>query len=151
MKNSAQILSHLQHQPQFSKLSQYECIKSVQKLFPPHLQRMIRYGYIRNQTLFFVFTHPGAKQEFDIIAESIRRPLKEHPPASCRDCSFDTIKGFVSHRPPAAVLAAVKKQQLHYKERAAGRFSNPVSNEKLHAMIEKIRTIIHARTDQIPS
>jgi hypothetical protein len=146
MKNSAQILSHLQHQPQFSKLSQYACIKSVQKLFPPHLQRMIRYGYIRNNTLFFVFAHPGAKQEFDIIAESIRRPLKEHPPASCRGCAFDTIKGFVSHR-PAAAPAVVKPQQLHYKERSAGRFTNHVSSEKLHAIIEKIRAIIHARED----
>jgi hypothetical protein len=91
MKNSAQILSHLQHQPQFSKLSQYECIKSVQKLFPPHLQRMIRYGYIRNGVLFFVFTHPGAKQEFDIIAESIKAPLKSHPPKSCTGSPFNDI------------------------------------------------------------
>ena len=110
---------------------------------------MIRYGYIRNNTLFFVFTHPGAKQEFDIIAESIRRPLKEHPPAACRNCSFDTVKGFVSHRPPAApsAPAAAKAQQLLYRERASGRFTNNVSSAKLHAMIEKIRAIIHARAD----
>ena len=146
MKNSAQILSHLQHQPQFSKLSQYECIKSVQKLFPPHLQRMIRYGYIRNGVMFFVFTHPGAKQEFDIIAESIKTPLKSHPPASCRDCSFSDIKTFVSHK-PLARTEVLSKPQEQYKERAEGNFSNRVSNEKLHTIIEKIRSIIHDRAD----
>ena len=146
MKNSAQILSHLQHQPQFSKLSQFECIKSVQKLFPPHLQRMIRYGYIRNGVLFFVFAHPGAKQEFDIIAESIKTPLKAHPPASCRSCPFETIKSFVTHTPPP-VSGDSARAALHYRERAAGNFANRVSNEKLHAIIEKIRAIIHARAD----
>ena len=146
MKNSTQILSHLQHQPQFSKLSQYACIKSVQKLFPPHLQRMIRYGYIRNGVMFFVFAHPGAKQEFDIIAESIKTPLKTHPPASCRNCPFTDIKGFVTHR-PAHFAATPRPAEERYRERAQGEFTNPVSNEKLHALIESIRAIIHARAD----
>jgi hypothetical protein len=146
MKNSAQILSHLQHQPQFSKLSQYECIQSIQKLFPPHLQKMIRYGYIRNNILFFVFTHPGAKQEFDIIAESIKTPLKAHPPAVCRNITITDIKTFVSHKPLAR--SAVSPKQIEcYQERAEGKFINHVSNKKLHAMIEKIRDIIHARSN----
>lgn len=146
MKNSAQILSHLQHKPQFSKLSQFKCIQSVQKLFPPRLQKMIRYGYIRNDILFFVFTHPGAKQEFDIIAESIKTPLKSHPPASCRDCSFTDIKTFVSHK-PLPRHETDRKPQERYKERAAGNFTNSVSNEKLHDIIENIRALINARAD----
>jgi len=146
MKNCAHILSHLQHQPQFSKLSQYACIKSVQKLFPPHLQNLIRFGYIRNGILYFVFTHPGAKQEFDIIAESIKTPLRRHPPASCTNITFSDIKGFVSHTPPA-VSELPPKNTERYKERSEGRFINNVSNEKLHAMIEAIRTVIHDRAD----
>ena len=146
MKNSAQILSHLQHQPQFSKLSQYECIKSVQKLFPPHLQRMIRYGYVRNGVMFFVFTHPGAKQEFDIIAESIKAPLRAHMPSCCREIGFNDIKAFVTYKPLAPQTSAEKPLE-RYKERALGNFSNPVSDEKLHAIIESIRGMIHDRAD----
>ena len=146
MKNSAQILSHLQHQPQFSKLQQYECIQSVQKLFPPHLQKMIRYGYIRSNILFFVFTHPGAKQEFDIIAESIKTPLKAHPPAVCKNIAISDIKTFVSHKPLPRAAASHKEPEC-YRERSEGKFANHVSNKKLHDMIEKIRDIIHARSN----
>ena len=146
MKNSAQILSHLQHQPQFSKLSQQGCIKSVQDLFPPHLQRMVRYGYIRNDILFFVLSHPGAKQEFDIIIDSIKTPLKAYPPTSCQNTPFNDIRAFVSHKRPVK-LKSKKRTEVLYKERSSGSFSNPTTDEKLHKIIEEIRRLIHARTD----
>jgi hypothetical protein len=146
MKNSAQILSHLQHQPQFSKLSQFACVQAIQKLFPPHLQKLIRFGYIRNGVVFFVFAHPGAKQEFDIIAESIKTPLKAHSPASCCRFGVTDIKGFVTHK-PAVRPKMPHHADLHYPERSHGAFANSVANPKLHAMIEAIRGIIHDRTD----
>lgn len=144
MKNSTQILSHLQHQPQFSKLSQQQCIQSIQKLFPPHLQRLIRFGYIRNGVLFFVFTHPGAKQEFDIIAKSITTPLKAHPPRCCEGFSITDVKGFVTHKPMAHSETAAS-HVLRYTERATGSFNNAAHEPKLHDMIERIRAIIHDR------
>lgn len=146
MKNCAQILSHLQHQPQFSKLAQFTCIKTVQNLFPPHLQRMIRYGYIRNGVLFFVFSHPGAKQEFDIIIDSIKTPLKLYPPASCEGSTFSDIRAFVSHKPPVR-LKTKRRTEVLYKERAKGTFTNSTTSERLHKIIEKIRQSIHARSD----
>jgi len=146
MKNSAQILSHLRHQPQFLKLAQHECIQSVQKLFPPHLQRMIRFAYIRNQILFFVFNHPGAKQEFDIIIDSIKTPLKTYPPKTCEKSPFDDIRAFVTHQRSVATTED-KTSEMSYKERSSGSFSNPASSERLYKIIEKIRESIHARAD----
>ncbi|MEA3372549.1 MAG: hypothetical protein U9Q62_02545 [Campylobacterota bacterium] len=149
MKNSAQILSHLKHQPQFSKLAQHECIRSVQKLFPPHLQKMILYGYIRNGILFFVFNHPGAKQEFDLIIESIKTPLRAYPPKTCQSDPFNDIKAFVTHK-PLYKAAQKSKPELLYAERAEGTFTNPATDQRLHRLIEKIRQTIqshHASTD----
>ncbi|MDX1296106.1 MAG: hypothetical protein R3302_07555 [Sulfurimonadaceae bacterium] len=107
---------------------------------------MIRYGYIRSNILFFVFTHPGAKQEFDIIAESIKTPLKAHPPAVCKNIAISNIKTFVSHKPLPRAAVSHKEPEC-YRERSEGKFANHVSNKKLHDMIEKIRDIIHARSN----
>ncbi len=141
MKNSTQILSHLKHQPQFSKLAHYDCIKSVKNLFPPRLQQMILYGYIRNGVLFFVFNHPGAKQEFDIIIESIKAPLKAHMPASCAGSPFHDVKAFVSHEPLSKQEDSDHTVET-YPERSQGNFDNPVTDQKLHDTIETIRQTI---------
>lgn len=146
MKNSTQILSHLRHRPQFSRLSHYACIQSVQRLFSPHLQKMIRFGYIRNNTLFFVLDHPGAKQEFDTIIDSIKTPLKSYPPPACSGSSFNDIRAFVTHRRPLQPVQSVSSR-LEYTERSSGTFSNPVSDQRLHDIIESIRHTIHDRTD----
>ncbi len=146
MKNAAKILSHLQHQPQFNKLTQFACIKKVQRLFPPHLQKMVLYGYIRNDILFFALAHPGAKQEFDIILDSIKTPLKAYPPKECNGTAINDIKAFVSHKPRLRFTETKPAQQL-YHERAQGGFTNNIHAPKLHNIIEEIRTIIHDRTD----
>jgi len=118
----------------------------VQKLFPPHLQKMIRFGYIRNGILFFVFNHPGAKQEFDIIIDSIKTPLKSYPPQECARSSFTDIRAFVTHKQPAAQIHQ-RSTQVYYHERSNGIFVNPASDPKLHDIIESIRKSIHAQQD----
>ena len=107
---------------------------------------MVRYGYIRNGILFFVLSHPGAKQEFDIIIDSIKTPLKAYPPPPCQNTPFTDIRAFVSHKRPAK-LKSKKRTQVLYKERSNGSFSNPTTDEKLHKIIEEIRRLIHDRSD----
>ncbi len=142
MKNATHILSSLRHQPQFKKLTHFECIKRIQTLFPPHLQRLVLYGYIRNQILYFVLNHPGAKQEFDIIIGSIKAPLKHYTPPECSDTSFSDIRAYVSHKRP---LSETKKRPTVYQfhERSLGNFSNGTRHQTLHNIIENIRQIIH--------
>jgi hypothetical protein len=146
MKNAMHILTHLRHQPQFKKLAHYDCISTVKKLFPPHLQRLVRYGYIRNNILYFVLSHPGGKQEFDNIIGSIKTPLKLHPPLACQEAPFDDIRAFVSYKAPAKP-AAKNPTVYRYHERAEGSFANRARDERLHSLIESIRTIIHDRED----
>ncbi len=148
MKNANQILSSLQNKPQFSKLSKFRCIQKIQELFPAHLQNMIVYGYFKNSVLNFVLSHPWAKQEFDIIIQSIKTPLRQMPPQECCEVSISDIRAYVSFKPH-------KEDDLHdgcshdirYKERAYAEFANNAQESKLHSVIEDIRKIIHDKHD----
>jgi hypothetical protein len=143
MKTPNQILSHLKHQPQFSKLARFECIKKIKSLFSPHLQKMIRYGYINQNTLFFVLNHPGAKQEFDNIIDSIKMPLKLYPPQECSESSFDDIKAYVSYK-PANTLKPHITPKLIYSEKSKAAFSNTIKDKKLFEHFETIRKKIES-------
>ena len=110
---------------------------------------MILYGYIRNGILFLVFNHPGAKQEFNIIIESINAKIKAYPPETCQSHPLDDIKAFVTHK-PAYKPAQKQTGELLYTERSEGIFANPAKDQRLHRIIEKIRHTIqshHASED----
>jgi hypothetical protein len=60
---------------------------------------MIKFAYIKNETLYFVLNHPAGKQEFDNNIESIKSALNFHMPQECEHSSFEDIKAFVTHTP----------------------------------------------------
>ena len=147
MKNSAQVLSHIVHQPQYKKLVQHQCINAVKALLPPHLQTMVSFAYVKHKVLYFVLTHPGAKQEFDIIIASIKTPLKQYPPQKCQEMDFEDIRAYVSHKPIQKESSHTKETIPYYTEQSNGSFDNSVKDEKLHKVIEKIRKAIASSTD----
>ncbi len=148
MKNANQIISSLQSKPQFSKLSKFHCIKKIQELFPMHLQKMIVYGYIKNNILNFVLSHPWAKQEFDIIIQSIKTPLKHMPPSECQDASFNDIRAYVSFKPyKDDSLYLGSSTDERFPERSHGEFINSATDERLYNVIEDIRKILHDKQD----
>lgn len=148
MKTSSDILNSLQNKPQFSKLSHYKCIDKIQSAFSEPLQRMIKFAYIKNHTLFFVLNHPGAKQEFDNNIQSIKSALKFHTPNECSDETITDIKAFVTHTPSLHVSTAQTPHTiLSYKERATGDFEIPVHDEKLRELILSIQNIIKEKND----
>jgi len=150
MKNASHILASLRQKPSFSKLARYECIRRIAGLFPPHLQRLIRYGYFRNDILFFVLSHPGAKQEFDNIIASIKAPLKQYAPPECRETLPDDIRAYATHRAGGQETQAgafERRSDALYAERADGRFLNAARHPELHRLLERIREHIHDRTD----
>ena len=147
MKNASQIINSIQSRPQFSKLSYYKCIKIVQSMFTPPIQRMINFAYIKNRTLFFVFNHPVGKQEFDNSIQSIKSALKFFMPGECKECDenlFDDIKAFVTHTPKKQEEEFKEIMQV-YKERSSGNFEINVHDEKLDSLIRSIQEIIKSR------
>jgi hypothetical protein len=143
MKNASQIINSIQNKPQFSKLSKYKCIKRIESVFIPALQRMIKFSYIKNDTLFFVLTHPAGKQEFDNNIQSIKSALKFHMPEECKETLINDIKAFVTHTPikPPVIL---QKKEMKYKERSSGNFTVEIHDEKLNTLVKSIQDIIKA-------
>ena len=150
MKNSSDIINSLQNKPQFSKLSKYKCIDKIQSIFSPPLQKMIKFAYIKNHTLFFVLNHPGAKQEFDNNIQSIKSALKFYTPSECEDDNIQDIKAFVTHSPTSHkdLHVGIKAKEIEtYKERSSGNFSISVKDEKLKELIRSIQNIIKKNND----
>jgi len=144
MKNASQIINSLQSRPQLSKLSYYKCIKIVQSMFTPPVQRMINFAYIKNKTLFFVFNHPVGKQEFDNSIQSIKSALKFYMPTECKECDapiFEDIKAFVTHTPKKNIDEH-KEIKHTYKERSSGNFEINIADEKLNSLVRSIQEII---------
>lgn len=148
MKNASHILASLRQKPTFSKLARQECIHRIRGLFPPRLQQMIRYGYLREGILYFVLDHPGAKQEFDNIIATIKEPLRRYAPEECAEAAPKDIRAFVKYAPRNTPQDAYARHTVFtYRERALGRFNTFDADPKLHAIFERIRRHIHARTD----
>ena len=142
MKNASQIINSIQSKPQFSKLSKYKCIYKIQSIFTPALQRMIKFAYIKNDTLFFVLNHPAGKQEFDNNIQSIKSALKFVNPEECSDTVINDIKAFVTHSPMKPVAKEVHKEELKYPERATGNITINIKDEKLNSLVKSIQDII---------
>jgi len=147
MKNSAQILQFIQHKPQFSKLSKYKCIKKIQSIFSPALQKMIKFAYFKNDILFFVLNHPGAKQEFDNNIQSIKSALKFVSPDECSEVTVTDIKAFVTNKPIKKITLFKTDSEEKYPERATGDIKVNIKEEKLRNLIQSIQDIIKAKND----
>jgi len=145
MKNASQIIKNIQNKPQFSKLSKYVCIKKIQSLFTPALQKMVKFAYIKNDTLFFVLNHPAGKQEFDNNIHSIKSALNFVQPEECSETDIKDIKAFVTHKPNKKMQTTPHKE-LKYHERSSGDFSINIKDEKLHMLVRSIQKIIQNKT-----
>jgi len=144
MKNACDILNSLQNRPQFSKLSHFTCIDTIRRTFSKPLQKMIKFAYIKNNTLFFVLNHPGAKQEFDNNIQSIKSALKYVKPKECQSLNIEDIKAFVTHTPTLLQKEEqkVKESIPHYKERSTGAFEITSTDPTLKDIFLSIQNII---------
>jgi len=147
MKNASQIINSIQCKPQFSKLNRYKCIKKVQSAFIPALQKMVKFAYFKNNTLFFVLNHPAGKQEFDNNIQNIKSALNFLKPLECNGILIDDIKAFVSHSPNKKQIQTNMPKQL-YKERATGDIKIDIKDEKLNALAISIQKIIKENQDK---
>ncbi|PHR55370.1 MAG: hypothetical protein COA44_10860 [Arcobacter sp.] len=102
------------------------------------------FGYIRHNIVFFALNHPGAKQEFDNIINSIKAPLRKIPPQTCKNFEIYDIRAFVSHK-KTIKYSVIEPLNEPYEERAQANFDNEIEDEKLHKVFEEIRDIIKTK------
>ncbi len=142
MKNASQIIGIIHTYPQFSKLNKVKCIKKIQSLLVSPVQKMIKFAYFKDSTLYFVFNHPAGKQEFDNNIQNIKNALNFAPPNECKDINIQEIRAFVTHTPKKKTQEVLKPQQQNYTERSKGEFSIDIKDERLSSLVKSIRDII---------
>ena len=135
MKKINEILSHLKNNPEFSKINTSFLIMKFIDVLPLKLKKGVKFGYIKNQTLYFVLTHPVYKMEFEYNKADIKSLLKKFKIANVEDIGF-----FVTNVIEKKVLQ--KTHEPLYKERSYGIFENKVKDERLFRKFERIREII---------
>ena len=104
-------------------------------ILPLKLKKGVKFGYIKNQTLYFVLTHPVYKMEFEYNKADIKSLLKNFKIANVEDIGF-----FITN-----VIEKKEEQKAPiplYKERSYGIFENKAKDEYLFKRFEKIREII---------
>jgi hypothetical protein len=135
MKKINEILSHLKNNPEFSKINTSFLIMKFIDVLPLKLKKGVKFGYVKNQTLYFVLTHPVYKMEFEYNKADIKSLLKNFKIANVEDIGF-----FVTNVIEKKVIQ--KTHEPIYKERSYGIFENKVKDERLFRKFERIREII---------
>jgi len=135
MKKLNEILSHLKNNPEFKKINTSSIIEQFIDILPLKLKKGVKFAYIKNQTLFFVLTHPVYKMEFEYNKGHIKSLLKNSKIVNVNDIAF-----FVTNKIERKSKEIIKNPT--YKERSFGIFDNNIKDEKLHEKLERIRAII---------
>lgn len=135
MKKINEILSHLKNNPEFRKINTSILITKFIDVLPLKLKKGIKFGYVKNQTLFFVLTHPVYKMEFEYNKALIKSLLKNFKIANVEDIGF-----FVTN--VIEKKESVKEAEPMYVERSYGIFENKAKDEMIFKKFENIREII---------
>ncbi len=104
-------------------------------VLPLKLKKGVKFGYVKNQTLYFVLTHPVYKMEFEYNKADIKSLLKKFKIANVEEIGF-----FVTN--VIEKKEVIKTDTPLYKERSYGIFENKAKDEKLFRKFERIRDII---------
>ena len=135
MKKINEILSHLKNNPEFSKINTSFLIKKFIEVLPLKLKKGVKFAYVKNQTLYFVLTHPVYKMEFEYNKADIKSLLKNFKIANVEDIGFFITNVIEKKEEP-------KEPTPLYKERSYGIFENRAKDEYIFKKFEKIREII---------
>ena len=135
MKKISEILSHLKNYPEFKKFNTYSLIVKFIDVLPLKLKKGVKFAYIKNQTLYFVLTHPVYKMEFEYNKADIKSLLKNFKIANVEDIGFFITNIIEKKEEP-------KEPKPMYIERSYGIFENRAKNEQIFRKFEKIREII---------
>ena len=135
MKKINEILSHLKNNPEFSRINTSFLIQKFIEVLPLKLKKGVKFAYIKNQTLYFVLTHPVYKMEFEYNKADIKSLLKNFKIANVEDIGFFITNVIEKKEDP-------KEPIPFYIERSYGIFENRAKDEYIFKKFEKIREII---------
>lgn len=149
MKNASQIITTIQYKPQYKRILQHKCVQKLRSIMLPAIQRNIKYGYIKNSTIYFVISSALNKYDKDNIINTIKLVLngnminKNENLFECIDTNIEDVVVKVDHKPifdfqPHTTTA----HNICYFERASGDISIKIHDEKLNKLAKEIQNII---------
>lgn len=149
MKNASQIITTLQHKPQFSKLTESSCINRLKSSLLPSIQHNIKYGYLKNNTLYFVLTSRLNKLDIDSIINTIKMILnspmilESEKFIECSNITIDDVKIYTDPKPQKNFKSfTTNTHTLKYPERASGNIQITMQDDNLKALAQSILEII---------
>jgi len=149
MKNVSQILTSLQHKPQYYKILQHRCIKRLTSALLLNIQNSIKYSYIKNDKLYIVISATLNKYDKDNIINTIKMILnspmilESEKFVECLDITIEDVVVYTDHKPkidfkPYKTLSHI----LTYHERASGDIEVNIKDKKLDKIVKEIQNII---------
>ena len=138
MKNVKEILSHIKYSPEFKKINTQSVLLKLIDLLPFNIKKGVLFAYTKNQTLFFVVSHPVYKMEFKYNETLIRDLLKK-----LHIANIDKVDCFVTNRKTKTDSFEYEKVEIEkIKERSNGLFDNNIEDKELYKLFEEIRETI---------
>ena len=132
------------------ELNKRKLIKDMAKFSISGLinEAMFKYAAIKGINLHFTFSHPAAKQIFELNTENIKARLREFWADNLAaikeaDVTFRDISCEVIYRLPRDGKA-MQEEKKPYEEPSNGSFENRAKDPSIRLKIERIRKIILA-------
>jgi len=149
MKNASQIITSIQYKPQYHKLLEHKCINKLKSALLLSVQNYIKYGYIKNNKLFFVMSATLNKLDVNNNINTIKMILnspmilESEKFLECLDFQIDDVVFYVDHKPKQNItLHPTNTSKSTYKERATGSLHVEMKDEKLQELALEISKLI---------
>jgi len=149
MKSTQDILTSIQHKPQFKKIIHHKCINKLLSIVLPALRKNIKDGYINKNIFYIIITAGLNKYDKDNIIKTIKGVLnspmilKSAQFLECDEIDIKDVIVYVDNKPKSDTpFYTTTSHALHYTERASGNISIDIKDEKLNALAKSIQDII---------
>lgn len=154
MKNASQIINSIQYKPQYRKILEHKCIDRLKSSLLPSIQSNIKYGFIKNNKLYFTISATLNKYDKDNIINTIKMILKSPMILEsdkffeCLDINIEDVIVYVDHKPKIVFKPySTYSHLLTYKERASGNIEVNIKEPKLRELVMSIQEIIKAKNE----
>jgi len=149
MKSTQDILTSIQHKPQFKKILHYKCINKLLSTILPALRKNIKHGYINKNIFYIITTATLNKYDKDNIIKTIKGVLnspmilQSEQFIECDDINIEDVIVYIDHKPKQNIqFYTTSTHMLNYTERASGTIDINIKDEKLNTLAKSIQEII---------
>jgi hypothetical protein len=142
-RDVSELISNIKNKKEFNKLRTIEQINLIKETLPKKISDNISFGFIKNEVLFFVFTHPALLNEFRLQKQFILKNISILKEYNKINLKIIDIKGFAQKFvQKKSDLFEYKGYNFIYKEKSKGLFKNNFTNPQLYESFEKLRNNI---------